>query len=69
MTNEQQAAYLKLLREDIEDAILQGQVLLAEDHPETIGFIRALNTSAFKPLKELVKKLDKQIETLNPTFP
>lgn len=70
MTNEQQAAYLKLLRDDLENAMWSGQQLLAKDHPETIGFFRALNTTAFQPIKELIKRLDRQIETLTPTrFP
>lgn len=69
MTNEQYAACLKLLRADLDEAIKEGQHRLAEDHPETIGIFKALNTSAFIPLKTLVKKLDQQIETLKPTFP
>lgn len=69
MTNEQYAACLKLLRADLDEAIKEGQNRLAEDHPETIGLFRALNTGAFKPFKALVRKLDQQIETLKPTFP
>lgn len=69
MTNEQQVVYLTGLKFQLLKALDAGQCQLADEYPETIGFFGAVKTKGFKPFKEIIKELDREIAILSPSFP
>lgn len=69
MTNEQQVIYLTELKIQLTRALIDGQDKLAEEYPGVVGIFGTARTNCFRPLKEIIANINKQIEILSPSFP
>lgn len=69
MTNEQQVIYLTELKIQLTRALIDGQNTLIKEYPGVISIFRTARTNCFKPLKEIIANIEKQIEILSPSFP